>query len=59
MSKEYSSPVEPLYEVDANICWTLLFQDKNETSPWAAEPVPCIKISQFGSDEVHLDLIYS
>lgn len=34
----------PLYEVDANMCCTLLFQDKNETSPWEAEPLPCIVI---------------
>jgi len=33
--------VVPLYEVDANMCWTLLFQDKNEISPWEADPVLC------------------
>lgn len=41
-----SSPVVPLYEVDAKICVSLLFQDKNEISPWEVEPPPCIKISQ-------------
>lgn len=38
---DYILPVVPLKEADANMCCTLLFQDKNEISPWAADPVPC------------------
>ena len=39
-SLKYQTIVVPIYEVDTSICWTFWFQDKNENSPWAADPTP-------------------